>query len=153
MQILLMNASKRPEVSAKCGPCPLAGVAMDLAPAITILIPHPFAPPMGNRGMVWMAAAITLPFVGREQGAAWGHVVGTERVAGLPGRMVTDPPALLARVAREEAEAGRPIVGRGAMPFALMGAPGWWIGGVARRGAFFPRRSGTAHQPHRRCPA
>jgi hypothetical protein len=66
MQILLMNASKGPEVGTKRSPCSLAGMAMDLALAITLIIPRPFAPTMGNRGMARMAAAITLPFVGIE---------------------------------------------------------------------------------------
>jgi hypothetical protein len=72
---------------------------MDLALAITILIPRPFAYPVGNGGMARMAATIALPFVGIEPRAARGHVVGHEGVAGLPVRMVADPPALLARVA------------------------------------------------------
>ncbi len=37
---------------------------MDPALAITMIIPRPFAPTMGNSGMARMAAAITLPFVG-----------------------------------------------------------------------------------------
>src|SRR5215475_581210 len=126
---------------------------MDLAQAITIIIPRPFAHAMGNRGMARMAAAITLPFIGVEQGAAWGHVLGHERVTGLPIRMVTNPQALLARVARDDADDGRPIVGIGSVPFALIGAPAWWIGWVAMRCAFFPPRSGTVHQPQRRCRA
>jgi hypothetical protein len=109
MQRLLMHASKGPEVRAKPSPSALAGGAMDRALAVTILVPRPFAHPMGTRGLVRMAAAITLPFGGIEQGAAWGHVVGHERVAGLPVRVVTDPPALLARVARDDAI--RPGVG------------------------------------------
>jgi hypothetical protein len=64
---------------------------MDPALAITIIIPRPFAHTVGNRGMARMAAAITLPFVGIEQGAAWGLGVGNEGVAGLPIRVVPDP--------------------------------------------------------------
>jgi hypothetical protein len=50
MQIRLLNASKGPSVRAKRGPCSLAGVAMDLALAITMIIPRPFAHTMGNGG-------------------------------------------------------------------------------------------------------
>jgi hypothetical protein len=133
-----MNASKGTEVRTKRGPCALAGAAMDLALAVTLILPRPFAHTRGNRVMTRMAAAITPPFVGREQGAAWGHVVGHERVAGLPIRVDTDPQALLAHVTRDNADDGRPIIARGAMPFARIGAPAWWIGGVAKLCAFFP---------------
>jgi hypothetical protein len=90
MQILLMNTSESTQVGPKCSPCSLAGIAMDLALAISMIIPRPFAHTMGNRGMAWMAAAITLPFVGIKSGAALGHVVGNEAVAGLPTRVITD---------------------------------------------------------------
>jgi hypothetical protein len=130
MQILLLSASKGTEVSTKRSPGPLTGSAVDLASAITLLIPRPFAHTMSNRGMGRMAAAIALPCVGIEQGAAWGHMVGKKGVAGLPVRVVTDPAALLACVTRDAADDGRPIVGRGAVPLALIGAPAGSRGGV-----------------------
>jgi hypothetical protein len=146
-----VDASERTEVRAERRTGSFARVAVDLASAITIPIPRPFAHTMRNRGMVRMAAAIALPFVGIEQGAARGHIVGNEGMAGLPVRVVTDPPALLACVPRDDADDGRPIVGIGAVPFTLIGAPAWGGGGVAMGCAFFPPRSGRAHPPHRRC--
>jgi hypothetical protein len=74
-------------------------------------------------------------------------------MAGLPVPVVTDLPALLSHVARDDADDGRPIVGIGAVPFAPIGASAWRIGGVAMWCAFFPPRSGRAHQPQRRCRA
>ena len=124
---------------------------MDLAQAITIIIPRPFAHAMGNRGMARMAAAITLPFIGVEQGAAWGHVLGHERVTGLPIRMVTNPQALLARVARDDADNRGTIVGRGAVAFALIGASAWRVVRMAMGRAFFPPRSGTVRRPQTPC--
>jgi hypothetical protein len=75
---------------------PLAGIAMDLALTITIVIPRPFAHPMGNRGMAPMTATITLPFISIEQRATRRHVVSNQVAAGLSVGMVADPPALLA---------------------------------------------------------
>jgi hypothetical protein len=98
-----------------------------------------------------MAATIALPFVGIEPRAARGHVVGHKGVAGLPVRVVADPPALLARVARDDADDGGTIVGIGAVPFALIGASTRWIGGIAMGRAFFPPRFGTARRPQKRC--
>jgi hypothetical protein len=142
-----MNAANGPSVRTPRGPGALAGGAIDLALALTLSLPRPFAHTMGHRGLARMAAAITLPCGGRAQGAAWGHVVGQARVAGLPMRVGTDPQARRARGARDEADAGRPLLGRGARPLALMGAPAWWSGGGALRGAGFPRRSGPAPPP------
>ena len=52
---------------------------MDLALPITIIIPRPFVDTVADRGMGGMTAPVALPFVGIEQGAAWGHVVGNKR--------------------------------------------------------------------------
>jgi hypothetical protein len=148
-----MHASHGPSVSMLRGPCSLAGMTMALARAITRIIPRPCAPTRGNQGLARMAAASTRPCVGIPPGAAWRPVVGHAGVVGLPLRVGTAPPARLARVARDEAEAWRPSVGLGAVPCALMGAPAGWRAGVARRGAFVLPRAGTTQQPPRRCPA
>jgi hypothetical protein len=81
---------------------PLAGVATDLALALTVSLPSPCVHRMGNRGRARMAAAITLPCVGREPRAARRHVLSHEVLAGLPVRVVTAPPARRARLARPE---------------------------------------------------
>jgi hypothetical protein len=152
MQILLMNTSKGTEVGTKRSPCALAGIAMDLALPITIIIPRPFAHTMSNRGMVRMAAAITLPLIGIEPRAADRDVLRDQPRAGARIGVVTDPPALLARVARDDADDGRPIIGVGAVPFALIGAPPGRIRGISMRCAFFPPRFGTARRLRRQCP-
>jgi hypothetical protein len=99
---------------------------MALARAITRIIPRPCAPTRGNQGLARMAAASTRPCVGIPPGAAWRPVVGHAGVVGLPLRVGTAPPARLARVARDEAEAWRPSVGLGAVPCALMGGVARW---------------------------
>ena len=126
---------------------------MDLALTIPMVIPRPFAPPVGNRGMVRMATPITRPFIRIEQRATGGHVVGDQVRAGLSVRMVTDPPALLSRVPRDNTDDRRPIVRIGAVPLTLIGAPPGRIRRVTVRRAFFPPRSGTTRQPRRPCPS
>ena len=72
MEVPLVDPTDGTQVGAECRSCPFADVAVDLALAITITIPRPFAPPVGNGGMARMAAKIALPFVGiepRYQGA------------------------------------------------------------------------------------
>ena len=75
---------------------------------IPMVIQRPFVHPVGNRGMARMAAAITLPFDGIELRATGGHVVSNEIVAGLPIRLVMHPQALLACLARGDADDGGP---------------------------------------------
>jgi hypothetical protein len=116
---------------------PLAGVAMDLTLAITIVIPRPFAHPVGHRGMTRMTATITLPFISIEQRASRRHVVSHQVATGVPVGMVADPPALLSRVARDDTDDGRAIVRIRPMPFALVGAPPRWIYRVRVRCAFW----------------
>ena len=61
------------------------------------------------------------------------------RTAGPRVRVVAYPQALLARVPRDDADDGRPIVGIGAVALALIGASTWRVTGIAMGRAFFPR--------------
>jgi hypothetical protein len=157
MQGLFVDTPEGPQVGTKRRPRPRTGVAMDPALAVTVVIARPFAHPVGNRGMARMATSITLPCIGIEPCARGGHVVGHEGVAGWPVRMVADPPALLACVARDDADHGGTIVGRGAVPFLLARRRGGSAG--SRWGVlFFPRvlvqlvglKSGAGHDIGRR---
>ena len=72
MQVLLVDTPEGTQIRAKRRACSLAGVAVDLALAIPIIIPCPFVHTVADGGMGRMAAAITLPFVRVEQRAARG---------------------------------------------------------------------------------
>jgi hypothetical protein len=137
----------RPERRARA----FATIAVDLTSTIAIVIPRPLAPPVGHRGVARMTATITLPLISVEQRATRRHVVSNQVAAGLPVRMVADPPALLPCIARDDTDEGRAIVGISPMPFALVGAPPGWISRVRVRRAFFPPRCGTARRPRRWC--
>jgi hypothetical protein len=65
--------------------------------------------------------------------------------------MVAHPPALLARVGRDDTDDRRAIVGIRPMPLALVGAAPGWVGRVRVRRALFPPRFGTARRPRRPC--
>ena len=125
---------------------------MHFASAITIVIPGPFAYPMADRAMDGMATPVALPFVGVQPRAASRNGFGDEGTARPRVRVVAHPEALLTRVARNNADDGRPVVGIGAVPPPLIGAPPGRIGGIAVRCAFFPPRFGTARRLRRRCP-
>jgi hypothetical protein len=129
---------------------PFTAVTMDFALAITVIIPRPFVHPMVDGGMGWMTAPVTLPFVGAQPRVASGNVFSDEGTARSRIRVVTHPPALLARLARDEADDGGPIVGRGAVALALIGPSPWRVTGIAMGGAVFPPRSGAVRQPHTR---
>jgi hypothetical protein len=85
-------------------------------------------------------------------------VVSNQWLADLPVYMVAGPQALLACVARDDADDGETIIGIGAVPSTLIGAPPCWIGGIAIWSAFSPGvlvqrvrlKSGTGHHAGRR---
>src|SRR5688572_22576194 len=149
MQVLFVNTPEGTQVGTKRRTRALTGVAVHFTLALPISIPGPFAYTMANRGMSWMTAPVALPFISIEQRAPRGDVVSHQVTAGLPVCMVADPPALLARVARDDADDGRAIVGISAVPLALVGAAPGWIRRVRVRRAFFPLRFGTVRRPRR----
>jgi hypothetical protein len=135
----------------KRGTRALTGVAMHCTSAIALIIPRPCVDTMADRGMGWMTALVALPRVGVQHRAASGDVFGEEGTARPRVGMVAHPPALLARLARDHTEDRGPIVGRGAVALAPMGASAWRVAGRTRGCAGFPPRAGPAHRPRRRC--
>jgi hypothetical protein len=63
MQVLLVDAPEGTEVRAERRASAFAGVAMDFAWAVTLIITRPFVHTMANRGMGWVTPAVALPFV------------------------------------------------------------------------------------------
>ena len=63
MQVLLVNAPEGTQVGAKRYPRSFAGVAVDLADAIVIILTCPLPSAVAHRGMGRMAAVIALPFI------------------------------------------------------------------------------------------
>jgi hypothetical protein len=61
-----VNAPKGAQVGAECRAGPFAGVAVDLASAITVIVSGPLAHAMAHAAVGGMAAVIALPFVGVE---------------------------------------------------------------------------------------
>jgi hypothetical protein len=151
MQVLLVDAPAGTEVRAERRASPFTGVTMDFALAITVIIPRPFVYTMADGGMCWMTAPVTLPFVGVQPRAVSWNVFMDEAAACPPVRVVAHPEALLTRIARNDADDGWPIVGIGAVAFALIGPSTWRVTGIAMGRAFFPPRSGTVRQPQTRC--
>ena len=127
----------------------LAAVAMDLALPLTLGIPRPCAHPVGNGGMARMTTTITVPCISIEPRATGGDIVSHQVAAGVPGRLVADPPALLARVARDDPDEGRAIVRLSPVPGALVGAPPRWLCRVRVRRALLPPRCGPARRSRR----
>jgi hypothetical protein len=151
MQILLVNTSESTQVGPQCRTRSLAGVARHFASAIAVIIPRPFVYTMADGGMSWMTAAVALAFVGVQPRAASWDIFGDERAARPRVRVVAHPQALLARVPRNDANDGGPIVGRGAVALALIGASPRWVTGIAMGRAFFPPRSGRVRRPQMPC--
>ncbi len=153
VQVLCMDAPEGAQVGPEGRPGPFAGMAVNLASAIPIIIPCPFAGAVAHGGVGGVATVIARPCICVQHGAASWDVLREQVVAGPCGRVVTDPEALLARVPRDKTDNGRTVVGIGPVPSPLMGTPTGRIIGVRMGRAFFPPRFGTARLPQRQCPA
>jgi hypothetical protein len=129
---------------------PFAGVAVDLAVAIPIIIPGPRVHAMAHGGMGRMAATRALPCVrGHDRAGAW-DMLGNQVVAGTRVRVIADPATLFARLSRDHADHRGTSVRRGAVPSPLMGPPPGWVIGIEMGRAFFPPRSDRVRRPPRR---
>lgn len=153
MEVPLVDASERSEVRAERRTGSFARVAVDLTAAIPVIISCPFVHAVADGGVGRMAAPVALPFVRVEDRAAPGETLGNQARAGMLIRMITDPKALLTRLARDDADNGGTIVRVGAVSFALIRTSTGRIGGIAMGRAFFPRHSGRVRPPQRRCQA
>jgi hypothetical protein len=151
MQILFVHSSEGPQIRPERGPRSLAGVAVDLASAIPIVIPRPLMHAVADGGMAWVAPPIALPLIGIEQRAARRKVLRDQGRAGARVCMVADPPALLPRLTRDHADDGWAVIGIGTVPLPFIGTSAWRIARVAMGRTFFPQRSGRVHRPQRRC--
>jgi hypothetical protein len=71
-----VNTAESTEVRAERRACSFAGVAVDLALAIPIIIPCPLVHAVANGGVGRMAASVALPFVRVQGRAASGEILG-----------------------------------------------------------------------------
>ena len=148
-----MDPPEGTQIRAERCSCPFTGVAVDLASAIPIIVPCPFVDAVADRGMGWMTPPVALPLIGVQPRAASRKVCDDEPMTSPPVRVVAHPKTLLARLTRDQTDERRPIIGVGAVAFALIRAAAGRIMRVAMGRAFFPPRSGITRPPQRRCPA
>jgi hypothetical protein len=158
MQVVLVDPSKGPQIGAERRPCPFAGIAVDLASAITLVIARPFMHAVADSRMGWMTATVALPFIGVAYRARNRDVCRDQVITGGGGRVGADSETALARVPRDEADDGGTIVGAGPVPVPLVGSPPGRILGVRMGHAFFPcvlvqfvcLKGGAGHHASRR---
>jgi hypothetical protein len=153
MQGLLMNASKHTQGGPERRASSLAGIAVDFAAAIPVIITGPLVHAMAHSGMGRMAATIALPFVRVQDRAGAWDILGNQAVAGTLVRVIANPATLFARLSRDHADNRGTIVRRGAVPSPLIGPPPGWVIGSRMGRAFFPPRSDRARRSQRRCQA
>ena len=122
MQVLLMDAPKYPQVGAQPCTCSFAGVAVDFAFAISIVSTRPLTGAVAHGRVLGMAAVIALPFIRVQDRVLLGDILGDQVSASVPVRTVAHPEPLLPRLARDDADDGRPIIGIGAVPPPFIGA-------------------------------
>jgi hypothetical protein len=97
MKVLRVDAAEHPEVCAERGASSFAGVAMDLAVAVSMIIPCPFMDTVADRGVGRMTPPVALPLVGIELRATGGHVRCDQGATRPRIGMVADPEALCTR--------------------------------------------------------
>jgi hypothetical protein len=151
VQVLLVHPAEGTQVGAKRCPRSCAGVAVDLADASVIIITCPLPSAVTHRGRGRMAAAIALPLVCVQDCSVCRDVLGDQVVARACVRVVADPEAWLARLSRDHTEDRGTSVRIRSVPFTLIGASPWRVGGVAMGPAVFPPRADTVRRPHGRC--
>lgn len=95
MQVWLMDAPTTTQIGPERRARSLAGMAVDRAAAISIIIPRPLVHTMPDSGMRGKIPPVALPLVGRERRAASGEVLCDQCRAGMPIGMVAHPEALL----------------------------------------------------------
>jgi hypothetical protein len=118
-----MDSREGPQVGPERRTCPFAGIAVDLASAITIVIAGPFMHPVVDSAMGRMAATIALPCVCVEHRATNLYVRRGHVVTDAFGRAVADPEAVLARAPRDDADGGGTIVGIGPIAATVESSP------------------------------
>jgi hypothetical protein len=151
MQVMLVAPSIGPQRGAERRTRPVAGMAVDLASAITLVIARPCTHSVADRRRGRMTATIALPCIGVESRASHRDVCRDHIITGGCGRVVAAPDTALARVPRDDTDDGGTIIGEGPVPVPLVGTSPGRILGVRRGRACFPPRAGTVRRPQRPC--
>jgi hypothetical protein len=151
MPVMRVDPSKGPQIGAERRTGPFAGMAVDRASAITLVIASPFTHSVADRRRGRMTATIALPGIGVAYRASNRDVCRDHIVTGVCGRVVADPETARARIPRDDTDDGGTIVGEGPVPVPLVGTSPGQILGVRMGRACFPPRAGTMRRPQRPC--
>jgi hypothetical protein len=123
MQVLLVDPAEGAQVGPQCCARRLTGVAVHFTSAIAIIIPRSLMDAMADCRMGWMTPSVTLPLISIDPCALRRNILRDQGCAGARVGMVAHPPARLPRLARDDTDDGGPIIGVGAVPLPLVGAP------------------------------
>src|SRR5262245_38317340 len=107
MPVRLVDPTEGAHIGAECRSGPFTGVAVDLASAVPVIIPGPFADAVADSGMGWVTPPIALPRIGIQLGAASRKVFHQALMTRPPVRVVAHPQPLLARLPRDQTDDGR----------------------------------------------
>lgn len=134
-----MQATKGAQKITQGRACAFTGVTVHFTTAIAIIVARPFTLRMTNGAMVGMNLMVGTPLITGQQGGVLGHTLVEQGMTGRPIGMITDPRPLFAGGAGADTDDGRAIIGIGAMPAALVGAPAGGSSGRRWGVLFFPR--------------
>ena len=148
-QVVFVDTSKHAQKGAQGSPQPFAGVAVDFADAITIVIACPLVQGVADGAMVGVQTGVVGRFIRKQQRAAWRNTPLDDFEAGGFVGVLDHPVTVLARLATDDADDGGPVVVIGAAPSGLVGARARRVVRFQMRPAFFPPHSGRLRRLRR----
>lgn len=142
-----MDTPEGAQEGAQPRACPFTGVTVDFADAIAIVVACPLVLPMIDRGMGQSEAMVTAVFIGVDHRRGTRDRFTENALAGCRIAMADHPAAFFARVATNDVNNWRTIIGVGAVARLFVRPTAWWVVWIAMGRAFFSPRSGRSHQP------
>lgn len=144
-EIVFVNAPKGTQIRAEGCSETFTGVAVNLADAITIVIPCPFVVAVTDRSVVGMHATIVRAFVGKEQRSRRDNTRFNNRTTRGFISVFDHPIAVFFGFPTDHPNDGWTVIGIGATATALIGPSPWWVVRIRMGRIFFPPRSDTLH--------
>lgn len=151
-QVVFVDAAEGTEVGAQRRAGTLTTVAVDFSSPVTIVITRPFAFAMTDRMMIGVDTTIIARFIGKKEGSVGRNTRADDRFTGGAIGVFNDPVAIRFGVTAHHTDDGRPVIGIGSAPTALIGALPRRVVRIGMVGTFFPPHSGRVHLPRMRFP-
>lgn len=147
-----MDSAENAQVGSQSSASAFAGVAVDFADAVTVVVTRPLMHSMADRAVVRVQAGIVGGLICEQERAARRNAGVDDAPSASLVRVLDDPVANLAAIPTDDRDNGRAVIVIGAASSSLVGSATRWVACVGMRRAFFPPRSDRVRQPRRSGP-